>query len=65
MSDECTCQHDMTEDYDVIVVMCDQHAHIASMADDKVRQVLDDELDQSIREACGGKRAKRIWRVDP
>jgi hypothetical protein len=65
VSEDCGCVRETSDEHDVITSLCAHHAHVASLADHRARSVLDQELDQTIREACGGKRSKRIWRIEP
>lgn len=70
-ADACGCVWERSEEHEVIVVACADHR--AGMIggerigdiEDRARRVLDQELDELVIAAAGGRRVERIMPPDP
>lgn len=57
----CGCLGELTNEHEVVVQLCGEHQAVAPEMDAGLRQALDYELDNQVREHAGGRRVNRIW----
>lgn len=62
----CGCVDRLDPDWDALVVVsqCAEHGNLSTKLDFNLPRLMDRELDETIVEALGGRRAKRIWPSD-